>query len=70
MKTVTLRDDVYDRLLRLKKNNESFSDVIDGLLDRKPGGIEELFGVLGESPLLDEIEQMAKDSRGKTKVRK
>ena len=33
VKSLMIRDDVYERLSRLKKNGESFSDVITRLLD-------------------------------------
>ena len=33
VKSLMVRDDVYERLSRLKKNGESFSDVITRLLD-------------------------------------
>lgn len=69
MKTITLRDDVYDNLVRLKQNEESFSDVIKDLLERKNPDIEQYFGALRESPVLDEIERYAKDSRRRARTR-
>ncbi len=35
VKTLTIRDDVYRKLLALKKENESFSKVIDRLISEK-----------------------------------
>ncbi|MDW8014193.1 MAG: antitoxin VapB family protein [Archaeoglobaceae archaeon] len=58
MKTITLRDEVYEKLLRLKRENESFSDVIEKLIERKEFKIENYFGILKESKVLDEIEKM------------
>jgi len=69
MKTITLRDEVYDNLVRLKQNNESFSDVIKDLLERKITNIEPFFGALKDNPVLDEIEKYAKDSRRRARVR-
>ncbi|RLE72131.1 MAG: antitoxin, partial [Thermoprotei archaeon] len=34
MKTITIREDLYEKLVRLKRKGESFSDVIERLLDR------------------------------------
>ncbi|MFA5416595.1 MAG: antitoxin VapB family protein [Methanoregula sp.] len=63
MKTITLRDEVYDNLIRLKQNNNSFSDVIEVLLEKKTTDIEQYFGALRDSPVLDDIGIYAKDSR-------
>ncbi len=41
--TITLRDDIYKKLLTIK-GNLSFSEIIEKLLGKK--GIEELFGAL------------------------
>ena len=35
MKTISIRDDVCEKLLRLKEEGESFSDVIEKLLEKK-----------------------------------
>lgn len=58
MKTITLRDEVYEKLARLKRDNESFSDVIEKLIERREFKIENYFGILKESKVLDEIEKM------------
>jgi len=34
MKTITVREELYKRLVKLKREGESFSDVIERLLDR------------------------------------
>jgi predicted CopG family antitoxin len=34
-KTISLRDDVYDSLIKMKGKNESFSDVISRLMYRR-----------------------------------
>ena len=34
-KTISLRDDVYDSLVKMKRKNESFSDVISRLMYRR-----------------------------------
>ncbi len=35
VKTITIRDDVYSRLVGMKDEGESFSDVIEKLLNKK-----------------------------------
>ena len=56
MKTLTIRDDVYEKLDRLKLEGESFSDVIQRLLEEKRPPLEEFLGVLKDSEWLDELE--------------
>ena len=34
-KTISLRDDVYENLVKMKAKNESFSDVISRLMQRR-----------------------------------
>ena len=35
VKTITIRDEVYKKLLMIKKNNESFSELFDRLAENK-----------------------------------
>jgi len=57
MKTISIRDDVYRKLLEMKDEEDSFSDVIEKLLKRKKTDIRRNFGVLKDSEVLDEIEK-------------
>ncbi|AAB89766.1 antitoxin VapB family protein [Archaeoglobus fulgidus] len=57
MKTISIRDDVYRKLLEMKDEEDSFSDVIEKLLKRKKTDIRRYFGVLKDSEVLDEIEK-------------
>ena len=57
MKTISIRDDIYRRLVEMKGEGESFSDVIEKLLKRKRANIKKYFGVLKDSEVLDEIER-------------
>ncbi|MDI3496691.1 antitoxin VapB family protein [Archaeoglobus sp.] len=57
MKTISIRDDVYRKLLEMKDEEDSFSDVIEKLLKRKKTDIRRYFGVLKDSEVLDEIER-------------
>ena len=56
-KTISIREDVYDVLKTLKRDNESFSEVISKLTKTKRSDISEYFGALKESKLLDDIEE-------------
>ena len=57
MKTISIRDEVYNKLVEMKEEGESFSDVIEKLLRRKTINIRKYFGVLKDSEVLDEIER-------------
>jgi len=63
MKTISIRDDVYERLLRLKEEGESFSDVIEKLLEKKGFSLEEYFGCLKDSPALDKLAEYSRRIR-------
>jgi len=69
MKNITVRDDVYKELARLKKEGESFSDVIMRLIESKSFNMEDYFGILKNSEVLDEIEKYSKKFREESKVR-
>ena len=56
-KTISIRDEVYDLVKNLKRENESFSDVIGKLARKRKTNISEYFGVLKESKVLDDIEE-------------
>jgi predicted CopG family antitoxin len=55
-KTISIRDDVYDLLKGLKREDESFSDAIERLVRKDRNDLSEYFGALKDSPLLDSIE--------------
>ena len=57
MKTISIRDEIYNKLVEMKEEGESFSDVIEKLLKRKRTDIRKYFGVLRDSEVLDEIER-------------
>ena len=50
---ISIRDNVYQKLKKIKQENESYSDIIERLLSSK-GNVEdlkELYGILGEDDL-------------------
>jgi len=51
-KTISIREDVYDLLKNMKKENESFSDVIGRLTNRRKTDIGEYFGALKDTDKL------------------
>jgi predicted CopG family antitoxin len=46
-RTIRLKDDVYERLKNRKREGESFSDLVDRLLDKGQTNWREGFGTLG-----------------------
>ncbi len=61
---VSIRDDVYQKLIKLKKDDESFSDLIDRLSRQAKGTwdlLEELNGIAGSDDL--ELEKSIIENR-------
>jgi len=69
MKTITIRDDIYKSLRELKRAKDSFSEVIQRLLERKNTDLNTYFGVLRDSSKLDEIEEIATNIRESARLR-
>ena len=68
-KNVALREDVYRKLLEAKGQNESFSDVIEALLERK-GSLLPLWNTLSASEGINIIEKESEEIRKGAIVRK
>ncbi|SEH13395.1 Predicted antitoxin, CopG family [Natronorubrum sediminis] len=64
-KTIGIREDVYERLKARKREDESFTDLMDRLLDDTTVDWREGFGTLSEGEA-DELEQIVADSREQT----
>jgi predicted CopG family antitoxin len=64
-KTIGLREDVYERLKARKRDDESFTDLIDRLIDESSVDWRETFGSLS-SEEADELERVAARSRETT----
>jgi predicted CopG family antitoxin len=69
MKTITIRPETYHVLVERKRENESFSDVIDRLLEAKPCDLRRYAGGLADSPLLEELAKETVSIRKSTRVR-
>ncbi len=67
-KNVALREDVYKKLKEAKRPDESFSDAIEGLLERK-GSLLPLWGSLSKSRAMELIETDLKAIRSGAKIR-
>lgn len=68
-KTISIRDDVHKRLVEAKRQDESFSDLIDRLLKKESPDLSVFFGSLKNSDLLDEIEEDSKRIRASARSR-
>ena len=68
-KTISIREDVYDVLSRLKRENESFSDVIWKLTKKRKPNLRDYFGILKDSKAIIEIEEDIKKMRESAKLR-
>ena len=67
-KNLAIREDVYRKLSEAKKEGESFSDVIEKLLERG-SDLLPLWGVLSESKHWEEIEDGVREIRKRTVIR-
>ncbi len=61
-KTIGVKDDVYDRLKARKRDDESFTDVMNRLLDETKGDWREGFGTLDTDDAA-ELEELTAQSR-------
>jgi len=69
VKTITIKDEVYEELLKIKKAGESFSDVIMGLLKRRRMDLSAFFGVFRDVDVWMEIEKEILKDRKKVLLR-
>lgn len=64
-KTIGLREDVYERLKARKREGESFTDLVDRLIDETNVDWRERFGTLSEDEAA-ELERVVSASREAT----
>ena len=67
-KNLAIREDVYRKLSEAKKDGDSFSDVIEKLLERR-GDLLSLWGAWGDGEDIAFIETSVKDMRKRSVVR-
>lgn len=56
-KTLTIKEDVYKKLLSMKRENESFSDLFERLSEKSVASLKKLRGCIE----FDERDKMIKD---------
>ena len=64
-KTIGVRTEVYERLKARKRDNESFTDLVDRMLDETTPDWRDGFGTLS-SEEGDELEQVTSEAREAT----
>ncbi|MDL1957704.1 MAG: antitoxin VapB family protein [Candidatus Desulfofervidus auxilii] len=69
MKTITIREEVYEKLVKLKREGESFSDVIERLLNRPRISVRFFAGRLKDSEALKYLEETWLEFRRRVKLR-
>jgi predicted CopG family antitoxin len=69
VKTISVNDEVYRTLRKVKKDDESFSELIGRLLATSGVSLKGYFGALKDSGSLDGIEAHSKSIRSSAKVR-
>ncbi|PWB55622.1 MAG: antitoxin [Candidatus Methanoperedenaceae archaeon] len=68
-KTISIREDVYDILSKLKRENESFSDVIWKLTKKRKPNLKDYFGGLKDSKAIIGIKEDCKKIRESARLR-
>jgi predicted CopG family antitoxin len=67
-KTISIRDNVYKLLKDARRENESFSDVIERLLKKDKTDLSEYLSSLKDNPLLYVLEEDSRRIRTKAIV--
>ena len=62
MKTLTIKDTVYEKLVKVKKGKESFSDLFERLADKEKTSILEFAGFLSKKDA-EKMEKAIKEYR-------
>lgn len=66
-KTVSLRESAYEKLKRLKRGDESFSDVVERISDQQKQDLKQFSGAF---PEIGEVEEQLKKERKELEMRK
>ncbi|MDG6962182.1 MAG: antitoxin VapB family protein [Nitrososphaerota archaeon] len=67
-KNLAIKEDVYDKLLEAKKGDESFSDVIQRLLEGK-SELMSYAGIFSQDEEFDQVTRDIEEARKKTVLR-
>jgi len=69
-KTILIREDVYETLKSMKREDESISDAVERLITKKKeGDLADFFGVLKDSEVLKGLEEDMKKIRVASRFR-
>ncbi|MDG6904139.1 MAG: antitoxin VapB family protein [Nitrososphaerota archaeon] len=67
-KNLAIKEDVYDKLLETKKGDESFSDVIERLLEGK-SELMSYAGIFSQDKEFDQVARDIEEARKKAVLR-
>ena len=65
-KTLTIKKSVYEKLLTMKKQNESFSDLFERLSNRNINALKKVRGVIefkNKNAMLEDLYEKRKEKR-------
>jgi predicted CopG family antitoxin len=70
-KTVSIREDVYETLKSMKREDESISDAVERLISykKREANLVDFFGVLKDSEVLKGLEEDTKKIRAASRFR-
>lgn len=68
-KTISIREDVYIHLSEAKRDDESFSEVIERLLSSQHMDLSSYFGAFKNNPLLCGLEEDSLKIREQARLR-
>jgi predicted CopG family antitoxin len=69
VKNISIKEKVYRLLKQAKKDNESFSDVIEEALTHRSIDIKDYYGLLKDSAVLEDIERQINQQRESARAR-
>ena len=69
-KTISVRENVYETLKSMKREDESISDAVERLINKKREvNLVDFFGVLKDSEVLEGLEEDTKRIRASSRFR-
>ena len=68
-KTISIREDVYETIKSMKSEDESISDAVERLIEKKEADLDDFFGVLKDSEVLEGLEEDTKRIRASSRFR-
>jgi|LGVD01.1.fsa_nt_gb predicted CopG family antitoxin len=69
-KTISIREDLYKNLKSMKREDESFGDVVERLIPKKrEANLVDFFGVLKDNEVLSGLEEDTRRIRASSRFR-